>query len=107
MSQTVVSLNTKIDASEKERFVATTASLGMTPSSAIKVFISMFNQWGGFPFDVRHPQYPVTVEERESLAELDRQIADGTVRRFSSFDELLVDVDEEIAAEDGGRAIHA
>lgn len=48
-----VSLNTKIDAREKEEFVANAESLGMTPSAAIKVFVRMFNRCKGFPFDLR------------------------------------------------------
>jgi hypothetical protein len=39
-------------------------------------------------------------EERESVAELDRQIASGTVRRYGSFAEILAEVDAEITAED-------
>lgn len=49
----VVSLNTKIDIKEKEEFQRNTQALGLTPSSAIKVFVRMFNECKGFPFDVR------------------------------------------------------
>ncbi len=48
-----VSLNTKIDLQEKKEFQANAEALGMTPSAAIKVFVRMFNQCKGFPFDVR------------------------------------------------------
>lgn len=48
-----VSLNTKIDLKEKNDFLANTEALGMTPSAAIKIFVRMFNQCKGFPFDVR------------------------------------------------------
>ena len=51
--QSVASLNTKIDPQEKEAFVRNAEALGMTPSAAIKVFVRMFNQCKGFPFDVR------------------------------------------------------
>lgn len=47
------SLNTKIDLQEKKEFQANAEALGMTPSAAIKVFVRMFNQCKGFPFDVR------------------------------------------------------
>lgn len=47
------SLNTKIDLKEKNEFQANAEALGMTPSAAIKVFVRMFNQCKGFPFDVR------------------------------------------------------
>ena len=47
MMSATASLNTKID------LQANAEALGMTPSAAIKVFVRMFNQCKGFPFDVR------------------------------------------------------
>lgn len=55
MATAMTSLNTKLSVEEKEEFSRTTAALGLTPSSAIKVFVRMFNECGGFPFDVRRP----------------------------------------------------
>lgn len=55
MATTMTSLNTKLSVEEKEEFMRTTAALGLTTSSAIKVFVRMFNECGGFPFDVRRP----------------------------------------------------
>lgn len=51
--EVITSPNTKIPLSDKELFVKTTESLGLTPSAAIKIFVRMFNQCGGFPFEVR------------------------------------------------------
>lgn len=51
--EVITSLNTRISLSDKELFVKTTESLGLTPSAAIKIFVRMFNQCGGFPFEVR------------------------------------------------------
>ncbi|MBS5245492.1 MAG: type II toxin-antitoxin system RelB/DinJ family antitoxin [Actinomyces graevenitzii] len=53
MMGATASLNTKIDLQEKLDFQANAEALGMTPSAAIKVFVRMFNQCKGFPFDVR------------------------------------------------------
>ena len=53
MATTVTSLNTKLSVEEKDAFVRNTAALGLTPSAAIKVFVHMFNECGGFPFEVR------------------------------------------------------
>ena len=53
MATTVASLNTKLSVEEKDAFIRNTAALGLTPSAAIKVFVHMFNQCGGFPFEVR------------------------------------------------------
>lgn len=47
------SLNTKLDFNEKQEFVSNAEALGMSPSAAIKIFVSMFNRCKGFPFDVR------------------------------------------------------
>lgn len=55
MATMMTSLNTKLSVEEKEEFARATAALGLTPSSAIKVFVRMFNECGGFPFDVRRP----------------------------------------------------
>ena len=51
--EAITSLNTKISVTDKELFVKTTEALGLTPSGAIKIFVRMFNQCGGFPFEVR------------------------------------------------------
>ena len=53
MATTMASLNTKLSVEEKDAFVRNTAALGLTPSAAIKVFVHMFNECGGFPFEVR------------------------------------------------------
>ena len=53
MATTITSLNTKLSVEEKDAFVRNTAALGLTPSAAIKVFVHMFNECGGFPFEVR------------------------------------------------------
>lgn len=56
-------LNARIDANEKERFTAISGALGLTPSSAISVFVRKFNEVGGFPFDVRLTAKPLENEE--------------------------------------------
>lgn len=56
MGAALASLNTKISQEEKDKFVQTAEALGMSPSSAIKVFVRKFNECGGFPFDVRLTQ---------------------------------------------------
>jgi DNA-damage-inducible protein J len=98
MSYTTASLNTKIDSDDKKLFVETAQNLGLSPSNAIRVFVRAFNEWGGFPFDVRR-SFPMTLEEAKSIERLDKEIADGTVKRYKSFDEILSEVDSEIAAE--------
>lgn len=48
-----VTLNTKLTADEKKKFIETAEALGLSSSSALKVLIRKFNEVGGFPFDVR------------------------------------------------------
>ncbi len=66
------SLNTKIDPQEKREFIANAEALGMTPSGAIKVFVRMFNQCKGFPFDLRaQPQinYAASSSDRATVVD--------------------------------------
>lgn len=48
-------MSVKLDADEKALFTENAEALGMTPSSAIKVFVRQFNEYRGFPFEVRRP----------------------------------------------------
>ena len=56
-----VTLNTKLTADEKKKFVETAEALGLSSSSALKVLIRKFNEVGGFPLrrsptiDLGHP----------------------------------------------------
>lgn len=46
-------LNTKVSLEDKRLFSATAEALGMNASTALKVFVKKFNEYGGFPFEVR------------------------------------------------------
>lgn len=56
-------LNARVNAADKERFTAISTALGLTPSSAISVFVRKFNETGGFPFDVKINPEPLESEE--------------------------------------------
>ncbi len=56
-------LNSRIGEQDKEKFIYTTEALGLTPSAAINVFVKKFNEYGGFPFDVRLEATPFTNEK--------------------------------------------
>jgi len=84
---TVVSLNTKMDKDDKELFVQTAERLGLSPSSAMRVFVRAFIEEGGFPFDVRCP-YKLSSEAQASYNELNRKLEDGTVKGYQSHAEL-------------------
>ena len=57
-------MSIKLDAREKALFAENAEALGITPSAAVKIFIRQFNEYRGFPFDVRraprlNPDYNV------------------------------------------------
>lgn len=78
MEATIVSLNTKMPKEEKELFVQTAADLGMTPSSVIKVFVRKFNEYGGFPFEVRSTRRDSFSSRNKDLIYQPPRTADGT-----------------------------
>ena len=98
------SLNTKLPVEEKRLFMETVEALGMTPSAAVRVFVRKFNDCQGFPFPVMR-SYPMSLEERLEIAQLDKAIDEGSARIYSSFSEILAEIDDEIANEQ--QVIHA
>lgn len=64
MTETV-SFNTKLPLAEKERFSEIAEELGMTSASAMRVLIRKFNEYGGFPFEVRTSQ----AQKQEAFAD--------------------------------------
>lgn len=49
------SISAKLCKDEKDRFSAICEEIGASPSNAIRMFVSAFNRWGGFPFDPSNP----------------------------------------------------
>lgn len=92
------SLNVKIDGDEKRLFTERTKALGTSPSNAIRMFVRAFNSQGGFPFDTSRPYAIKTAED--ALDELESQLTGGKAKRYSSFGDLLSEIDDEIASED-------
>lgn len=85
--KTMDNLNVKINHEDKVLFQKITSQLGTTPSDAVRMFVRAFNECQDFPFDTSRP-YRLSSEARKSLDEVDRQIAEGTARRYSSVTEL-------------------
>ena len=76
MSVSTVPLGNRVDANLKRAFDATAEELGLSPTSALTVFMKRFVEDGGFPFDVRRR----TPSEAEYAAEMDaryRAMRDG------------------------------
>jgi DNA-damage-inducible protein J len=92
-------INAKVEPAEKAAFTRTAESLGLSPSSAIKVFARAFIERGGFPFEVRQPRFSA---ETETAFQEARDIIDGKVaaKSYASFDELLADLNEDDDADD-------
>ena len=44
---------TRVDSDQAEIFKETAARLGTTPADVLRMFVSAFNEAGGFPYDVR------------------------------------------------------
>lgn len=53
MTESLFSLNVKISAEEKRRFVETAKEVGLTPSAAIRAFVLKFCECGEMPFELR------------------------------------------------------
>lgn len=49
MASITAPLNVRVDKADKEQFVSTASELGISPSSAINIFVRKFNECGGFP----------------------------------------------------------
>ncbi|WP_283171639.1 type II toxin-antitoxin system RelB/DinJ family antitoxin [Curtanaerobium respiraculi] len=49
-------LGTKIPHDERTAFKRTCEAIGTTPSGALRIFVTCFNNYGGFPFPVRARQ---------------------------------------------------
>lgn len=67
-------LATRVEDAEAERFRETTRLLGTTPADAMRIFVSAFNAYRGFPFEVRLPEPKVEAfaTEREAADFSDR-----------------------------------
>ncbi len=98
MTTATASLNTKIDPHEKELFVETAEELGMSPSSAIRIFVHSFIECGGFPFAVRKG-FPISNQEQLEIEELDRAIDNGTAKTYENFQAVINEIDNELAHE--------
>lgn len=48
-----VQLATRVDDAQAEMFRDVTKRLGTTPSDALRMFVAMFNDAKGFPYEVR------------------------------------------------------
>ena len=55
MAEKMTPIVAKVLPHEKDRFFAATEQIGTTPSNAIRMFITAFNNTGTFPFEIAAP----------------------------------------------------
>ena len=84
----------RIDEDVKKRAVELFAQLGMDMSGAINIFLKQCILKNGLPFAVELPKYKPEV--LAAMEEAKRISRDPNVRRYSSFSEILEELDDEI-----------
>ncbi len=62
----VVQLATRVDDDQAEEFRETTKKLGLSTADALRMFVSSFNEYQGFPYQVRVRQVQNVENEREA-----------------------------------------
>ena len=87
MAQSLV--QARVDADLKEDVDIVLQENGLDIPTAIRMFMSKIVQVGGIPFDVR----AYNTETLRAMEEADRLAHDPNVKRYSSFAELLEDID--------------
>ncbi|MCL2375555.1 MAG: type II toxin-antitoxin system RelB/DinJ family antitoxin [Firmicutes bacterium] len=83
-------LNVRVSPVTKKRSEEVFSSLGLTLSDAINVFLLKAIREGGFPFDVREPQY--NEETIEAMEEAKRIAHDPNVKGYTNLDELFAEL---------------
>lgn len=87
MAQALV--QARVDAELKENVDIVLQENGLDIPTAIRMFMSKILQVGGIPFDVR----AYNAETLRAMEEANRLARDPNVKRYSSFAELLEDID--------------
>ena len=62
----VVQLATRVDDDQAEEFRETTKKLGLSTADALRMFVSSFNEYQGFPYQVRVRQVADEIEGFDS-----------------------------------------
>lgn len=93
-------LHIRIEPEIKTMADQTFSDLGLTIADAVNVFLRRSIDAGGFPFPVRRRLSKETIEALEEARRISR---DPNAKSYSSFGEILKEIDEEIAAEEKPR----
>lgn len=69
---------TRVDDEQAERFRELTRRLGTTPSDSLRMFVSAFNAYGGFPYEVRVRQETIeSFSSEEDATDFSNRLAIG------------------------------
>lgn len=87
-------INIRIDSEVKAEAQDLFAQLGMDLSTAVNIFIRQAIDFGGIPFTIQQRKYNA---ETEAAIQEGKDIISGKIsaKRYSSFDELIKDIDKE------------
>lgn len=89
-------INVRVDTDLKREAEALFSDLGLNMSTAITMFLKNAVNNNGIPFEVKRP-LPNAVT-RAALAESEEMIKNpGSYKRYSSFDELLNELADEVS----------
>jgi antitoxin component of RelBE/YafQ-DinJ toxin-antitoxin module len=87
MPQALIPITTKVEPGEKERFFETARQNGLSPAATLRMFVTAFNEYGTFPYDIR------LVPNATTRAAIEAVERGETVGPFYSIEELKADLD--------------
>lgn len=86
-----VTTSIRIDSNTKQAATELLNELGLDLSSAVNIFLKQVVLQGGLPFQVKYPQYkPEVLAAMEEAEKLSRN---PNIKKYSSFSEVLEDID--------------
>lgn len=98
MAAKTAMLHIRIDPEIKEEADHIFNQIGITTSDAVKIFLRKAIYSSGFPFEVKAPT--PNEETIAAMEEAKRIARDPNAKSYSSFSEILKEIDEEIASEE-------
>ena len=77
----VVQLATRVDDDQAEEFRETTKKLGLSTADALRMFVSSFNEYQGFPYQVRVRQVAEPFENEREASDFANDLSMRMMRR--------------------------
>lgn len=89
-TETMATLSAKVKPEEKAAFNEVCDSIGLSPSNAIRMFVSAVNKCKGLPFDTRNP-YGFNKETLQAMEDSANMV--GVSRGFDSIDDMIAELE--------------